>query len=96
MSDLRVFASAGPVLQVGLAHRYVLSSGDTYNLYNAANNSGVSRAPFNIYLGAGAGIEVAERFVVNVGYDFGLLNMCTTANVSIKRGLLKIGVGYIF
>lgn len=51
---------------------------------------------FNFFLGAGVGFEIAELIHINVGYDFGLLNLSTANNCKITRGLLRVGVGYNF
>ena len=51
---------------------------------------------FNVLLGIGVGVEVAELIHVNVGYDFGLLNLSTSASTKVSRGLLRVGLGYNF
>ena len=50
---------------------------------------------FNIFLGGGAGIEVAS-FQVTVGYDYGLMDMSKNSDVKTNRSGLKIGVGFLF
>jgi hypothetical protein len=55
-----------------------------------------ARSLFNLYLGLGAGVEISELVHVNVGYDFGLLNISTDPNAKVTRGLLRIGFGYNF
>ena len=69
--------------------------GPTFS-YGLNMHAGISRNPFNMYLGLAAGIEVAQMIHVNVGFDFGLLNMSSTSHLGIGRNVLKIGVGYIF
>ena len=100
MSDFAVYGFAGPTLQLGLLNNIVNRSGNSTNSINMykenTDTNARIRAPFNLYLGLGAGVEVAERILVNVGYDFGLLNLTTAANAKIHRHVLKIGVGYIF
>ena len=50
----------------------------------------------NLLLGLGVGVEVAEKIHVNVGYDFGVLNLSTANNTTVTRGYLRVGVGYNF
>ena len=50
----------------------------------------------NLLLGLGVGFEVAERVHINVGYDFGVLNLSTANNTKVTRGYLRVGVGYNF
>ena len=93
-NDFSIYGLFGPTMQYGLDLR-AKDGNNSYRLYGD-NNTGVSRNPFNLYLGLAAGIEVAQMIHVNVGFDFGLLNMSTTSRLGINRNQLKIGVGYIF
>lgn len=98
MSDVKVKFLAGPTLQMGLLNNLVDRSNNsttTYNMYKETT-LGSARTPFNLFLGVGAGIEVADAIRVKVGFDFGLLNTTTATNATLHRNILKIGVGYIF
>lgn len=50
----------------------------------------------NLLLGLGIGVEVAERVHVNIGYDFGVLNLSTANNEKVTRDYLRVGIGYNF
>ena len=86
MSNFAVYGFAGPTLQLGLLN----------NIVDKNKLGAAPRTPFNLYLGLGAGVEVSERIQVNVGFDFGLLNLTTGQNYKLHRNVLKIGIGYIF
>lgn len=104
--DFKLEAWAGPTVQFGVYNRTIDGETNPTNIYNlykeiptSANNLGASIAPrnrFNLFLGLGVGFEVAELVHVNVGYDFGVLNLATNPNEKIYRGLLRVGVGYNF
>lgn len=103
MSDLSLQFMAGPTLQLGIFHSGVDSTENpkqTYDFYKSYKILNVEALParnrFNVYMGAAVGANVADRFLVNVGFDFGLLNMSTGDNWKISRNVLKIGLGYIF
>lgn len=98
-SDFSVYGFAGPTFQLGLMNNIVDRNDNTttrYNMYKENKLGYAPRTPFNLYLGLGAGIEVADRILVNVGFDFGLLNLTTGSNAKLTRNVLKIGVGYKF
>ena len=58
-------------------------------------SSDPSRAPFNLYIGGGAGIQ-AGNFQVIIGYDHSLFNISKVDNTKLRRSQIKIGVGYAF
>ena len=102
--DFKLEAWAGPTMQIGLYDR-VIDNGDNptliYNQYKDIPGSVrtrpmAARSLFNLYLGLGVGVEISELVHVNVGYDFGLLNLSTDPNAKVTRGLLRIGFGYNF
>ena len=102
--DFKLEAWAGPTMQIGLYDR-VIDNGDNptliYNQYKDIPGSVrtrpmAARSLFNLYLGLGVGVEISELVHVNVGYDFGLLNISTDPNAKVTRGLLRIGLGYNF
>ena len=99
MSNFAVYGFAGPTLQLGLLNNIVDKNDNAtlrYNMYKENKLGAAPRIPFNLYLGLGAGVEVSERIQVNVGFDFGLLNLTTGQNYKLHRNVLKIGIGYIF
>ena len=98
--DFKLEAWAGPTFQLGIYNRTI--NGDNnptyiYNQYKAISGTNIpARNRVNLFLGLGVGVEVAELVHVNVGYDFGLLNMSTGTGTKITRGLLRIGLAYNF
>lgn len=104
--DFKLEAWAGPTFQYGIYNRTIHGESNPTNIYNlyqeipvSQNNLGAAipaRNRINLFLGIGLGVEVSELVHVNVGYDFGLLNLTTDANGDIRRGLLRIGLGYNF
>ena len=111
VGDFKVFGYAGPIFQYGLMSKSVgklsvpgLSTGDiTTDLYTGkisdkdgnSVNGDPSRAPFNVYIGGGAGIQ-AGNFQVILGYDHSLTNITKVADTKLSRSEIKIGVGYAF
>lgn len=103
--DFKLEAWAGPTMQIGLYDR-VIDNGDNptliYNQFKeiptllGLSRPMAARSLFNLYLGLGVGVEISELVHVNVGYDFGLLNISTDPNAKVTRGLLRIGFGYNF
>lgn len=106
--DTKVFLYAGPVFQYGVLNETIsqgsahISIGDTeiggdtkkykVNNYDADNGS---RNPFNIYIGGGAGIDVAGIQVI-IGYDHSLMNVIKSEDTKVGRSQIKVGVGYRF
>lgn len=103
LADMSIQFMAGPTFQLGIFNRGVDATSNptqTYDFYKSYKVLGMETLParnrFNVYLGGGVGANVADRFLVNVGFDFGLLNLSTGDNWNIRRNVLKIGLGYIF
>ena len=49
-----------------------------------------------MYLGGGVCFQAA-KFLVNVGYDYGMMNLYKGDNATqTHRSNIKIGVGYLF
>ena len=102
--DTKVFLYAGPIFQYGVMSQTSAEGGVSWgdlkfdtgtksiNNYDADNGS---RNPFNIYIGGGAGINVAGIQVI-VGYDHSLMNGAKSEDVKIGRSQIKVGVGYSF
>ena len=51
---------------------------------------------FDVLVGGGAGVELMHRVRFSVGYNAGLLNRTSTANSTLKRNQLHIGVAFVF
>ena len=100
--DFKLEAWAGPTMQLGLYDRAIDNGENPTLIYNnfkeipRLTGKLGARSLFNLYLGLGAGVEISELVHVNVGYDFGLLNISTDPNAKVTRGLLRIGFGYNF
>ena len=96
--DAKLMIYAGPTAQYGLASTTKLKGGigsetadETYNNYD---NTSYTR--FNVYLGGGVCFQAA-KFLVNVGYDYGMMNLFKGDNATqTHRSNIKIGVGYLF
>ena len=98
-SKLSVHAFAGPVFSVGLASTIKTSADDTTVKTNNYKDSDYGR--FDLKIGLGAGITIAERFNVKVGYNFGLLNRYTGEQVDDYKykahtGVFYVGAGFCF
>lgn len=106
-SDFKLVAFAGPALQIGLIDKSSYTSGGTTTItdyYDEDNAAAYKR--FNVLLGVGAGIEVANKYQIMVGFDFGLLPryddtitlpLLGSVNQNVTRPMqIKIGVGYSF
>ena len=93
--NFKVFGQTGPSFQFAFSHRASTPQA-SYQLLNRSNGLDLVRSVFNLYWGIGAGVEVNELLRLDVGYDFGFFNMSRTDDVSIRRGYLHFGVGYLF
>lgn len=98
-SKLSVHAFAGPVFSVGLASTIKTSADNTTVKTNNYEDSDYGR--FDLKIGLGAGITIAERFNVKVGYNFGLLNRYTGEQVDEYKykahtGVFYVGAGFNF
>jgi len=94
----KVFVYGGPTANVGIASNTVLSASvlgvsgsETVNNYENENYS-----RFDVLAGAGAGIEVMNKFRLNVGYDWGLFDRDKSDNAVLKRNRLTAGVAFVF
>lgn len=95
--DARVFAYAGPSAQIGViaksyskATTFLGSRESTRDLFTG--NSGLNR--FNVLIGGGVGFGFSQ-FSINVGYDYGLLNVYRGSRDSvINRANLHVGVSF--
>lgn len=95
--ELKAFAFAGPSFSFGLSAESTTTydktpdNSSTTNLYGEDS----SYNGFNLFLGAGVGVDVMDMVRVKVGYDFGLVNRSSADN-TIKDKQWYIGVAYLF
>jgi hypothetical protein len=84
---------------VGLASTLKTTAGDTTVKTNNYEDSDYGR--FDLKIGLGAGVTIAERVNVKVGYNFGLLNRYTGEQVDGYKykshtGVFYVGAGFNF
>jgi hypothetical protein len=93
--DTKVFVFAGPTFSYALSNKtqYATTGSSDYSTTDNLKGNSASRNPFNIYLGGGLGFQVSQ-ILINVGYDFSLLNYSTADKTNLSRPLLRIGVSY--
>ena len=93
----RIFAYAGPTAQIGIVSQVKtdtktsgIISGESSNVTDYyTGNSGFNR--FNLYVGGGVGFGF-NKFSVNVGYDYGLMNVLRGVDKNANRANLHIGL----
>ena len=93
---VKLFAFAGPTVNVGLISKSVASGsiagqGASTSTDNYADGSNYGR--FDVLLGGGAGIKVAN-FKVFGGYNYGMLDRNNTADVAVHRSEIVVGVSF--
>ena len=98
-SALNIHAFAGPVFSVGLASTLKATAGDTTVKTNNYEDSDYGR--FDLKIGVGAGVTIAERVNVKVGYNFGMLNRYTGEQVKdfkykTNTSVFYVGAGFNF
>ena len=92
-----MFAYAGPTAQIGVIAKsyskttsFLGSSESTRDLFSGS--SGLNR--FNVLIGGGVGFGFSQ-FSINVGYDYGLLNVYRgSSDTVMNRANLHIGVSF--
>lgn len=96
--ELKAFAFAGPSFSFGLSAKSTVTydktpdNSSTTNLYGEDSNY----KGFNLFLGAGVGVDVMNMVRVKLGYDLGLVNRSSADNTTIKDKQWYIGVAYLF
>lgn len=107
-NDVKALVYAGPTFSYGITSK--IKFGDTtYNCYSGdLKNANVGTDSeylkdlaenykrFDIMLGGGVGVEFFDQFRFNIGYDFGLLDRCSSSDIKINRNQLNVGVAYLF
>ena len=91
---IKFYAFAGPTFQLGISSKDSYEASGLFSTDNTtdyyAGDKGYNR--FNVYLGGGMGIGYG-KFSLNVGYDYGLMNIYRGMNnVSGNRANLHAGV----
>lgn len=94
LGEAAVFAYAGPAFEIGLVNKSVTTIDETSTTLNAYGEDGVLNR-FNILAGAGVGVLYHDLFL-NVGYDFGLLDLDKNDNSSLRTSELKVSLGIKF
>ena len=94
LGEASVFAYAGPAFEFGLVNKSVTTIDETSTTLNAYGEDGALRR-VNILAGAGVGVLYHDLFL-NVGYDFGLLDLNKNDNSALRTGELKVGLGIKF
>ena len=99
-TTLKAYAFAGPVFSLGLASNLKAGAGDTSVKTNNYKDTEYGR--FDIKFGLGAGVTLAEKLNVKLGYNIGMLNRYTGEQISkdykykIHTGVFYLGVGFNF
>ena len=93
---VRLFAFAGPTVNVGLISKSVATAsvaghGGSSSIDNYADNSNYGR--FDVMLGGGAGIKVAN-FKIFGGYNYGMLDRNKASDVTVHRSEIVVGVSF--
>lgn len=102
-NTVRFFVFAGPTLSFNVSSRTKVSGSvlgedtgksklDTKDLFESI---GGEYGTFDLMFGAGAGIDILERFRVKFGYDWGMVNR-GNSDLKLHRQQLKFGVAYLF
>jgi len=97
---LNAFVYAGPQFELGIASKTTTTVNalgtSSSTLDNYGDNGSLNR--FNISLGAGIGVDVAEMIRVNFGYHYGLLNMYkgSSDNVKTHNSYWSVGAAFLF
>ena len=94
LGEAAVFAYAGPAFEFGLVNKSVTTIDETSTTLSAYGEEGALNR-FNILAGAGVGVLYHDLFL-NVGYDFGLLDLNKNDNSALRTGELKVGLGIKF
>ena len=86
---------AGPSASVGIASKVTGSLGGNSSSYDRFQED-TSLNRFDVMLGGGIAVRVAEMIRINVGYDFGMLNRYKNTNTAYHRNQLTAGLAFIF
>ena len=99
-TTLKAYAFAGPVFSLGLASNLKAGAGDTSVKTNNYKDTEYGR--FDIKFGLGAGVTLAEKLNVKLGYNIGMLNRYTGEQLrkdykhKMHTGVFYAGIGFSF
>ena len=96
--NLKFYATAGPYLGFLAGATTSSSVGGirgTVNLFAEEFRDFLKIRRLDFGIGAGFGVEVS-KISVGVGYQFGLANLTSVDNTSLKVGTFNLSVGYFF
>ena len=99
---LKVVPFLGPTLHYGLSAKLTTSAqgqkSETINMYDKDDDGEDIYGHFNVFVGGGVALDIAEIVRVSLGYDLGLLERSkNTDEGSIKdKGGIRLGVSYLF
>jgi hypothetical protein len=51
---------------------------------------------FDFGIGVGFGTEFSNKYIVGVGYKYGIANLTKEKNETFKAGTFNLSVGYLF
>ena len=96
-NDLKLFALAGPTINLGLSSKGKFTSNvnDDVTITDYYGDSS-DYGKFNILLGAGIGVDVMNTVRIKAGYDIGLLDRDSRDDYKINDAQWYIGVAYLF
>lgn len=96
LNNVMLSAFAGPVVSFGLSSVSKLSINNTSSEVHNYKDLPYGKCDVRFNLGLGA--TFIDKYMLKVGYDFGLLNRYTgdLDNVSLHTGVLYVGLGYNF
>lgn len=96
-NDLKLFAFAGPSIAFGLSSKSTFTNNVTDDVTVTDNYGDDSDyGKFNLFLGAGVGVDVMNVIRIKAGYDIGLLNRSSADNTKINDAQWYVGVAYLF
>ena len=89
---------AGPTASIGIASntKLIVNVGPYKADEVVDNYKGNDYYRFDILLGGGIGLRIADSSLFKVGYDFGMLNRSGVKDVTDRRRLLTVGLSYLF
>lgn len=96
--SVKFFLFAGPTASIGIASntKLIVNVGPYKADEVVDNYKGNDYYRFDILLGGGIGLRIADSYLFKVGYDFGMLNRSGVKDVTDHRRLLTVGLSYLF
>lgn len=96
-SAVNISIYAGPYIAYGIEGKikYLTVSEEEETVTNP-NFFGRLARRFDSGMGAGVGMEIKTHYMLQLGYDLGLLNICKINGLSIKNRNFYISAGYKF